>query len=45
MNKKEMLFQTKEMPGWLKEETRRKQEELKNLPSLLAELVMRIFAL
>ncbi len=35
----------KEMPDWLKEETRRKQEELKNLPPLWEELLMRIFGL
>lgn len=35
----------KEMPDWLKGETRGKQEELENLPPLWMELLMRIFAL
>lgn len=39
MNKKDK----KEMPDWLKEETRRKQKELEDLPPLWEELLMRIF--
>jgi len=45
---KSILFEKKKlskkkMPGWLKEETRKMQKELENIPPLWEELLFRIF--